>query len=468
MSLKTKPSGVLTDREAEAGYKRNLSSRHIQMIALGGAIGTGLFYGSSAAIQLAGPSILLAYLVGGTIVFLIVRALGEMSVAEPVSGAFSFYAYKHWSRRAGFVAGWNYWFTYIAVAMAELEAVGEFVNYWLPGVPKWVTAAFFLVVITATNLLSVKVFGETEFWLSLIKVLAVVGMIVFGVVIVVLGLKTPSADVTPSFSHLFDQGGFFPNGVTGFLLALVVVAFSFGGTELVGVTAGEAENPEKTIPQAINQVILRILIFYVGALAVIMAVIPWFTIDGSMSPFVQIFDTLGIASAAHILNFVVIVAAASVYNSSLYANGRMLYTLSQQGNAPTYLQKMSSSGQPWAAILTSSIVTVAAVFVVMVWPDFAFTFLMGLATFAVAASWFMITMTEYKFRRGLTPGERAALKFKLPGGRAATVLILAFLALLFVLMFFSPSFRLAAIIGPLWIVFLLVAYQVRQGISSRS
>ena len=312
-----------------------------------------------------------------------------------------------------------------------------------------------------------KVFGETEFWLSLIKVLAVVGMIVFGVVIVVLGLKTPSADVTPSFSHLFDQGGFFPNGVTGFLLALVVVAFSFGGTELVGVTAGEAENPEKTIPQAINQVILRILIFYVGALAVIMAVIPWFTIDGSMSPFVQIFDTLGIASAAHILNFVVIVAAASVYNSSLYANGRMLYTLSQQGNAPTYLQKMSSSGQPWAAILTSSIVTVAAVFVVMVWPEFAFTFLMGLATFAVAASWFMITMTEYKFSRGLTSGERAALQFKLPGGRAATVLILAFLALLFVLMFFSPSFRLAAIIGPLWIVFLLVAYQVRQRISSR-
>lgn len=467
MSLKTKPSGVLTDREAEAGYKRNLSSRHIQMIALGGAIGTGLFYGSSAAIQLAGPSILLAYLVGGTIVFLIVRALGEMSVAEPVSGAFSFYAYKHWSRRAGFVAGWNYWFTYIAVAMAELAAVGEFVNYWLPGVPKWVTAAFFLVVITATNLASVKVFGETEFWLSLIKVLAVVGMIVFGVVIVVLGLKTPSAGVTPSFSHLFDQGGFFPNGVTGFLLALVVVAFSFGGTELVGVTAGEAENPEKTIPKAINQVILRILIFYVGALAVIMAVIPWFTIDGSMSPFVQIFDTLGIASAAHILNFVVIVAAASVYNSSLYANGRMLYTLSQQGNAPTYLQKMSSSGQPWAAILTSSIVTVAAVFVVMVWPEFAFTFLMGLATFAVAASWFMITMTEYKFSRGLTSGERAALQFKLPGGRAATVLILAFLALLFVLMFFSPSFRLAAIIGPLWIVFLLVAYQVRQRISSR-
>ena len=181
----------------------------------------------------------------------------------------------------------------------------------------------------------------------------------------------------------------------------------------------------------------------------------------------QIFDTLGIASAAHILNFVVIVAAASVYNSSLYANGRMLYTLSQQGNAPTYLQKMSSSGQPWAAILTSSIVTVAAVFVVMVWPDFAFTFLMGLATFAVAASWFMITMTEYKFSRGLTPDERAALKFKLPGGTAATVLILAFLALLFVLMFFSPSFRLAAIIGPLWIAFLLVAYEARQRISSR-
>lgn len=446
--------------EAEAGYRRRLSGRHIQMIALGGAIGTGLFYGSAEAIQLSGPSILLAYLLGGAIVFLVVRALGEMSVAEPVPGAFSYYAYRYWSPRAGFVAGWNYWFTYVAVSMAELAAVGEFVNYWLPGFPKWLTAAFFLVVITGANLLTVKLFGEFEFWLALIKVVAVIGMIVFGVVIVVMGLKTSGASIAPSFSHLIDHGGFFPNGLKGTALALVVVAFSFGGSELVGVTAGEAKNPERTIPKAINQVIVRILVFYVGALAVIMAVIPWNSIDGSMSPFVQIFDTLGIQGAAHILNFVVITAAVSVYNSGLYTNGRMLYTLSQQGNAPKFLSRMSASGQPWVGILVSSLVTVFAVVVVLVWPDFAFVFLMGLATFAVAVSWVMITLTEYKFRHGLSAEQRKALKFPLPGGDFSTVIILVFMALVLILMFLSPGFRLAAIIGPVWVLFLLGAYRV--------
>ncbi len=460
MSTESVAVARLTDEVEEEGYRRRLSARHVQMIALGGAIGTGLFYGSAEAIQLAGPSILLAYLIGGAVVFLVVRALGEMSVAEPVPGAFSYYAYKHWSPKAGFVAGWNYWFTYVAVSMAELAAVGEFVNYWLPGFPKWLTAAFFLIVITGANLLTVKVFGEFEFWLALIKVLAVIGMIVFGTAIVILGLKTHDAAVTPSFTHLVDQGGFFPNGLLGTTMALVVVAFSFGGSELVGVTAGEAKNPERTIPKAINQVIVRILVFYIGALAVIMAVIPWNTIDGSMSPFVQIFDTLGIQGAAHILNFVVITAAVSVYNSGLYTNGRMLYTLAEQGNAPKFLSRMSANGQPWAGILVSSLVTVFAVVVVMVWPDFAFVFLMGLATFAVAASWVMITLTEYKFRHGLTPTERAALKFPLPGRNLATVIILTFMAGIFVLMLFSPAFRLAAILGPLWILFLLGAYRV--------
>ena len=355
-------AGVLAQPQA-GGLKRELKNRHIQMIALGGAIGTGLFYGSADSIGLAGPAILLAYLIGGTVIFLVVRALGEMSVDEPVSGAFSHYAYKNWSPRAGFVSGWNYWFNYIAVSMAELSVVGLYVNYWFPGVPKWLSAAFFLVAITAVNLLGVRAYGEFEFWFALIKVVAVIGMIVLGIVVVVLGINHNASLPDPSFGHLVHDGGFFAQGVSGMLMALVVVMFSFGGIELIGITAGEADNPKRTISRAVNQVVYRILIFYIGALAVIMAVIPWTKIDGKESPFVQIFDNIGIGGAAHILNFVVLTAALSVYNSGTYCNGRMLVGLAEQGDAPRALAKVDKRGVPVRALLVSALVTFLAVVV---------------------------------------------------------------------------------------------------------
>lgn len=324
--------------------KRALQSRHIQMIALGGAIGTGLFYGSADTIGVAGPSVLLAYLVVGAVIFLIIRALGEMSVDEPVSGAFSHFAHRNWSARAGFVSGWNYWFNYIAVAMVELSVVGTFVNYWLPAVPLWVSAAVVLVLITGVNLVGVRAFGEFEFWFAIVKVGAVIAMIVLGVVVVAFGINNSADLPDPTFAHLVDDGGFFPHGLGGTIASLAVVAFSFGGTELVAVTAGEAADPRRTIPKAVNQVILRILIFYIGALAVIMAVMPWSLIDGGTSPFVQIFDRIGIPGAAHILNLVVLTAVVSVYNSGLYSNGRMLYSLAQQGSAPAFLGRLSRRG----------------------------------------------------------------------------------------------------------------------------
>lgn len=451
------------DHAVTEGYRRDLKVRHIQMIALGGAIGTGLFYGSASAIGLSGPSVLFAYLLGGIMIYLIVRALGEMSVEDPVSGAFSYYSYKHWSRRAGFVSGWNYWFTYIAVAMSELAAVGTFVNYWFPSIPTWVSALFFLVVITGVNLLGVRVFGELEYWFSMIKVIAVIGMIVLGVVVIVMKINSNPDIPDPAVSNLWSYDGLFPTGVSGFLLALVVVAFSFGGTELVGITAGEAQDPKKSIPKAINQVILRILIFYVCALAVIMMVIPWVQVDGEMSPFVQIFDSVGIQGAAHILNFVVLTAAMSVYNSGLYSNGRMLCTLARQGNAPKFLGKMSAHGQPVRAILASSFITLIAVGVVFLWPEFAFTYLMSIATIAVVISWGMIVVTEYKFRKRLSSEEYAVLSYKLPGGTIATVACLIFLIGIGVLMLFSADYRLAVILGIIWIAVLLVAYQVTHG-----
>lgn len=392
------------DTGSEPGLQRQLRNRHIQMIALGGAIGTGLFYGSADSISLAGPSVLLAYVVGGAVIFLVMRALGEMSVDHPVAGAFSYYAYRNWSPRAGFISGWNYWFNYVLVAMAELSVVGIYVAYWFPAVPAWLTAAFCIVFITAVNLIGVKAFGEFEFWFALIKVVAVLGMIVLGVIVVLMGVQPDAGVPAPSYAHLWDQGGFFPRGVGGTIMALVVVMFSFGGVELIGITAGEADDPQRTVPRAINQVVYRILIFYIGSLAVIMSVVPWQQIDGQLSPFVQIFDSVGIAAAAHILNFVVLTAALSVYNSGLYSNGRMLYALAQQGNAPRVFARLSARGTPVAGVVA----------------------------------------------------------FPLPGGRIAAVGVIVFLAVVVVLMALSPGYRTAVIVGPVWLVVLNVAYEFTE------
>lgn len=472
------------DVPVPATLRKSLKNRHIQLIALGGAIGTGLFYGSSESIGLAGPSILLAYLVGGLAIFMIVRALSEMSVEDPKAGAFSYYATRYWSKRAGFVSGWNYWFNYILVSMVELSVVGSFVNYWFPNIPRWVSAAVFLVVIAAANLLGVSKFGEFEFWFAIIKIVAVVAMILGGLAVLVAGLPTESG-IKASFANWFTiDGGFFPHGLmqrtadgqwTGLLMALCVVMFSFGGTELIGITAGETENPRTTIPRATNGIIWRILVFYIGALGVIMAVVPWNTIDGTSSPFVQIFDSVGVHAAAGILNFVCLTAVMSVYNSGLYANSRMLYSLAKQGNAPAYLGKLNAHGVPVAGVITSAIITALAVVVVFLWPEFAFNYLMSIATIAGVINWSMIMITEVHFRKvvaaGDGPAELAGLRgsealdaihFKLPFARVMPYIVLAFLALVVVLMCFSASYRVAVIAGVIWLAILLAAYQLTQ------
>ncbi|MFO6369636.1 amino acid permease, partial [Pseudomonas aeruginosa] len=308
--------------------KRGLKNRHIQLIALGGAIGTGLFLGSAGVIKTAGPSMILGYAIGGFIAFLIMRQLGEMIVEEPVAGSFSHFAHKYWGGFAGFLSGWNYWVLYILVGMSELTAVGKYIQYWWPDVPTWATAAAFFVLINAINLANVKAFGETEFWFAIIKVAAIIGMILLGIYLLVGGGGGPQASV----SNLWDRGGFFPNGLSGLVMTLAIIMFSFGGLELVGITAAEASEPRKVIPKAINQVIYRILIFYIGALAVLLSLYPWDQLvetinasgdDYSGSPFVQIFSLIGSGTAANILNFVVLTAALSVYNSGVYCNSRL-------------------------------------------------------------------------------------------------------------------------------------------------
>jgi AAT family amino acid transporter len=444
---------------ADGGLRRGLTNRHIQMIALGGAIGTGLFYGSATSIGMAGPSITLGYLLGGAVIFLIMRALGEMSVHTPVSGAFSHYAFENWGPFAGFFSGWNYWFTYIVVSMAELAVVGIYVNYWLPGVPTWVSAAVFLALVTAVNLVNVRAYGEFEFWFAIIKVVAIIAMIGLGAKIVLFGAGNGAA--ATGISNLWAHGGYFPHGLWGMVTALVVVMFSFGGVELIGITAGEVDNPRRTIPKAINQVVYRILIFYVGAIFVILCIFPWNQVGTVGSPFVVIFERIGIAGAATVLNVVVLTAALSAYNSGLYSNGRMLYNLSRQGNAPSYLSRLNKGGSPSAGVLTSSAVTAMVVVLNLLFPGKVFLYLISVATIAAICNWAMVVITQMRFRRRIGPEEVARLEFTMPFSPVSNYVVLAFLAGVVVLMGFLPDFRYALYVGPVWVAALYVAYRAK-------
>ena len=436
---------------------RGLKNRHLQMIALGTAVGTGLFYGSTSTIALAGPSVALSYLIGGVIIFFIVRMLGEMSVDEPVSGSFSYYAEKYWGKFPGFLAGWNYWFLYIIVSMAELTAVSIYLAYWFPDLPQWIGALFFLVLITAINLVTVSAYGEIEFWMSLIKISAIIFMIVLGSYLIF----TDARPFPDNFSNLWINGGFFPNGVWGMMLSIVPVLFSFGGIELIGITAGEAKNPDKTIPRAINQVIYRILIFYVGTMIVLMTLWPWNKVGVEASPFVQIFANIGIPATAHILNFVVLTAAVSVYNSAIYSNSRMLYSLAKSSEAPAFLSKLSKRKVPVNGILVSSGITLLVVLFNFLFPGRVFMYMLSVVTGAVVTSWIMIIITHLKFRKHCELIGHET-KFKSLLYPVSNYICLAFLTMVIALMTTMKEMRLAVIILPIWIAIIYIAFKYKQ------
>lgn len=437
--------------------KRGLKNRHLQMIALGGAIGTGLFYGSTSTIALAGPSVMLAYLMGGIVIFFIMRMLGEMAVDEPVSGSFSYYASKYWGAFPGFLSGWNYWFNYVLVSMAELTAVGIYMNFWFPGLPQWLSALVCLVAITALNLVNVKAYGEAEFWMAIIKIAAIVSMILLG-----LGLLFSSGTPFPrNFSNLWENGGFLPHGVWGLAEATAVVMFSFGGIELIGITAGEAEDPDRSIPRAINQVIWRILLFYVGTMVVLMALWPWNQVGTEASPFVQIFSDVGVPAAAHLLNFVVLTAAVSVYNSAIYSNSRMLYGLAKSGEAPSFFLKLSDRGVPVRGILVSSGITLIVVALNYFLAGHIFLYLMMIATCAAVISWVTICVTHLLFRRRCA-AEGRGTKFRSPLYPWTNLISLAFLAGVIFFMAQVPDMQLAVLFLPAWLLVLFLGYQCRK------
>ncbi len=437
--------------------KRGLKNRHIQLIALGGAIGTGLFLGIADTIKMAGPSVILGYAIGGFIAFLIMRQLGEMVVEEPVAGSFSHFAYKYWGDFAGFASGWNYWVLYVLVAMAELTAVGIYIQYWWPEIPTWLSALVFFVLINAINLTNVKVYGEMEFWFAIIKVVAIIGMILFGAYLLFSGNGGPQASV----SNLWAQGGFFPYGISGLVMAMAVIMFSFGGLELVGITAAEADNPEKSIPKATNQVIYRVLIFYIGSLAILLSLYPWGKVVEGGSPFVMIFHDLNSTMIANVLNVVVLTAALSVYNSCVYCNSRMLFGLARQGNGPKSLLKTDRRGVPYVALGVSALATALCVLINYVMPGKAFGFLMTLVVAALVINWAMISYSHLKFRRKKAE-QGVETRFKALWYPFANWLCLAFLGGILVIMACTPGMRESVIMIPFWLLVLGVGYAMKQ------
>ena len=461
-SAASAPAGAVRSASTD-DLHRGLKSRHIQMIAIGGAIGVGLFLGSATAIQKAGPALLLSYAFAGVAIFFIMRALGELMLYRPVSGAFASYADEFLGKWAGFATGWTYWSMWIVTAMAELTAVGIYMNYWFD-VPQWIPALLALLALYGLNLIAVKLFGEIEFWFAIIKVVTIVTMIVIGLAILMFGFS--SIGDSASVSNLWDHGGFAPKGITGPLLALQMVVFAFLGVELIGVTAGEAENPEKAIPKAVNQVIWRIGIFYIGALTIIFSLMAWTRLDGNTSPFVYVFENIGIPAAAGVINFVVLTAAASSCNSGIFSTGRMLFALSRQGQAPRALGAVGRRGVPANALHASFVVLLIGVVLNYFVPEKAFTYVTSIATVGALWVWGVIMVAHLRYRKAVRLGTVPASSFKMPGAPYTNYFVLAFLALVFVLLGFDAGNRIALYVAVPYAVLVAVGYAVTRSRTS--
>jgi len=432
--------------------QRRLTPRHITFMALGMAIGAGLFLGSASTIRLAGPSVLFAYAFGGLMIFIIMRALGELAVHDPVAGSFSTYAHRYLGPFAGYLTGWNYWVLMMGVGIAESTAVGIYMGQWFPGVPQWTWALASVAMIGGLNLMAVRVYGELEFWFALVKVLTVVLMILGGAAIIWLGWGNGGRPM--GLSNLWAHGGWFPNGLAGTVLALPVLVFSFGGIETIGMAAAEAAEPERTIPRAVNSVIWRILIFYIGALFVIMAIYPWNELGTQGSPFVTTFARLGIPRAAGLINFVVITAALSSFNSTTFSGSRMLYSLAVKQQAPAALRRLSAHGVPVRGVLVTLVFLLFGVALNYLVPQRVFGMMMSILAFNTVWTWGMVLVAHWRFRRR----QAQVPAFHLRGWPLSSVACLAFLAFVWVMLGYSPDTRVAIYVGVGWLALLTVAY----------
>jgi len=421
----------------EEGYHKAMGNRQIQMIAIGGAIGTGLFLGAGARLQMAGPSLAIVYLVCGIFSFFILRALGELVLHRPSSGSFVSYAREFLGEKAAYVAGWMYFINWAMTGIVDITAVALYMHYWgaFGDVPQWFFALGALAIVGTMNMIGVKWFAEMEFWFALVKVLAIVAFLVVGTVF--LGTGKPLDGGATGFHLISDNGGFFPQGLLPALVLVQGVVFAFASIELVGTAAGECKDPEKSVPKAINSVIWRIGLFYVGSVVLLVMLLPWSAYQAGQSPFVTFFSKLGVPYVSDVMNIVVLTAALSSLNSGLYCTGRILRSMSMGGSAPQFMSKMSRQQVPYAGILATLGVYVVGVFLNYLVPSRVFEIVLNFASLGIIASWAFIVVCQLRLRTAIKEGKAADVSFKLPGAPFTSWLTLLFLLSVVVLMAFD-------------------------------
>ncbi|PJJ44969.1 asparagine:proton symporter (AAT family) [Glutamicibacter mysorens] len=433
------PDAALTAGDND--YHKGLSSRQMQMIAIGGAIGTGLFMGAGGRLEAAGPGIVISYAVCGFFAFLILRALGELVMHRPSTGSFVSYAREFYGEKAAFATGWLYWLNWVMTAIVDITAVALYMGFfgkyvgWISSVPQWLWALAALAVVLTMNLISVKAFGEMEFWFALIKVVALVAFLVVGCYFVIFGTPLDGHEV--GFSLLADNGGLLPNGLLPVLVLMQGVVFSYASIELIGTAAGETANPEKVMPKAINTVIIRIAVFYVGSLVLLSLLLPYSAYSAGESPFVTFFGSIGVQGMDVVMNLVVLTAALSSLNAGLYSTGRIMRSMSLNGSAPKFAGRMNKAGVPYGGIVITAVVAVLGVVLNAVVPAKAFEIVLNFAAIGIIASWAMIVLCQIALMKSAKRGEQDRPSFRMPFAPVSGWVTLGFLALVLVMMAFD-------------------------------
>ncbi|MET9493783.1 amino acid permease [Streptomyces sp. NPDC006552] len=411
----------------DAGYSKDLKARHVNMIAIGGAIGTGLFLGAGGRLHSAGPALAVAYLVCGVFAYLVVRALGEMVVYRPSSGSFVSYAREFLGEKGAYVAGWMYFLNWSMTGIADITAIALYTQYWsaFTSIPQWVLALIALAVVLAVNLVSVKYFGEMEFWFAIVKVATLVVFLLVGIFL--LATQHPIDGQTPGLHMITDHGGFMPSGLMSVVLVMQGVVFAYAALELVGVAAGETAEPHKVVPRAVNSIMWRVGLFYCGSVVLLALLLPSTVYSSDESPFVTVFSKLGIGGIGDIMNLVVLTAAMSSLNSGLYSTGRILRSMAMSGSAPKFTARMNRSQVPYGGILLTAGVGVLGVGLNYLLPHDAFEIVIEVSSIGIIGTWVMIMVAHLAFVRRAKQGLVQRPAFRLPGSPVTEIVTIVFL-----------------------------------------
>ena len=454
----TNSSTAVSPQHTHSGPSRGLSNRHIQLIAIGGAIGTGLFMGSGRTISLAGPAVVFVYVVIGFFLYFMMRAMGELLLSNLRYKTFADFAADLIGPWAGFFVGWSYWFCWIVTAIAELVAITGYVQFWWAAVPLWLPTVLVVVIVFLLNAVSVKNFGEMEFWFALIKIVAILALIVVGAIMALTHFTSPDGH-TAQLANLWNDGGWFPHGAMGVVAGFQIAVFAFVGIELVGTTAAEARDPRTTLPRAINSVPVRILIFYVGSLLAILVVTPWRAINPEQSPFVAMFALAGLTGAASVVNFVVLTSAMSSSNSGVFSTSRMMFGLSAEGSAPGTFKGLNRVGVPVRALYLTAGILLLTIPVLYAGDSIieAFTLITSVASLLFVFVWSMILISYIRYRMKF-PERHAASEYKMPGGVVMCAVVLAFFAFVVWALSTDPQTATGLVAVAAWLVVLGIAW----------